>query len=54
MIELEVYGFVWHPGNTLRECIDAAGIDASMRKCNQTGADADIAASDATGGVPWH
>ena len=30
MIELEFCGFASHPGNSLGECLDAAGVDASV------------------------
>ena len=30
MIELEFCGFASQPGNSLGECLDAAGVDASV------------------------
>ena len=35
MIELDFSGFASHPGNALSECMDAAGIDASVGQRDQ-------------------
>ena len=35
MIELDFSGFASHPGNALCECMDAAGIDASVGQRDQ-------------------
>ena len=45
MIELEFCGFVSQPGSSLGECLDAAGVDASVGKCDQDDANADASAS---------
>ena len=37
MIELDFSGFASHPGNALCECMDAAGIDASVGQRDQSG-----------------
>ena len=45
MIELEFCGFASQPGSSLGECLDAAGIDASVGKYDQDDTDADASAS---------
>ena len=40
MIEPAFYGFASHPGNILGECLDAAGVDASVGHRVAAGIDA--------------
>ena len=35
MIEFDFIGFALHPGNALCECLEAAGIDASVGQRDQ-------------------
>jgi len=37
MIEFDFIGFALHPGNALCECLEAAGIDASVGQRDQPG-----------------
>jgi hypothetical protein len=44
MMELDFSGFASQPGSALCECLDAAGVDASVKKCDHDDADADASA----------